>query len=117
MIPVENIRGRLMMIGCEDDSLWETTHYIRRIDERLKTRAHECRYEALIYEHGTHFAFSESMLRQIIPIVPDFLVGRAFRAAREYQAECKATREDIDRRLDRAIGEWLKESESELSGH
>ena len=73
MIPVENIRGRLMMIGCEDDSLWETAHYIRRIDERLKTRAHECRYEALIYEHGTHFAFSESMLRQIIPIFPDFL--------------------------------------------
>lgn len=31
MIPVENIRGRLMLIGCEDDSLWPTAHYIRRI--------------------------------------------------------------------------------------
>ena len=117
MIPVENIRGRLMLIGCEDDSLWETAHYIRRMNERLKARTHECRYDALIYEHGTHFAFPESMLRQIIPVFPDFLVSRAFRAAREYPAECKATRKDIDRRLDRAIGEWLKESESGLSGH
>ena len=110
MIPVESIRGRLMLIGCEDDSLWETAHYIRRMDERLKARAHECRYEALIYEHGTHFAFPESMLRHIIPIFPDFLVNRAFRAAREYPKECKATREDIDRRLNLAIQEWLQEA-------
>lgn len=113
MIPVECIRGRLMLIGCEDDSLWETAHYIRRMDERLKARAHECRYEALIYEHGTHFAFPESMLRQIIPILPGFLVNHAFRAAREYPKECKETREDIDRRLNRAIQEWLQEAKNE----
>ena len=111
MIPVELIRGRLMLIGCEDDSLWETAHYIRRMDERLKARAHACRYEALIYEHGTHFAFPESMLRQIIPVFPDFLVSRAFRAAREYPAECKATREEIDRRLTQTLEAWRKEAE------
>lgn len=111
MIPVENIRGRLMLIGCEDDSLWPTAHYIRRMDERLKARAHECRYEALIYNHGTHFAFPESMLRQIIPVFPDFLVSRAFRAAIEYPKECRAAREDIDYRLNRAIEEWLEEAE------
>lgn len=116
MIPVENIRGRLMLIGCKDDTLWSTAHYIRRMDERLKVRAHECRYEALVYEHGTHFAFPESMLRQIIPVFPDFIVSRAFRAAREYPKECKETREDIDCRLNRAIGEWLKEPGSRLSG-
>ena len=86
---------------------------IKTLDERLKARAHECRYETLIYEHGTHFAFPESMLRQIIPILPDFLVSRAFRAAREYPKECKETREDIDRRLNRAIQEWLQEAKNE----
>ena len=111
MIPVESIGGRLMLIGCEDDSLWPTAHYIHRMDERLKTRAHECRYDALVYEHGTHFAFPESMLRQIIPVFPDFIVSRAFRAAREYPRECKETREDIDRRLKWAMEEWLKETE------
>lgn len=98
MIPVENIQGLLMLIGCEDDCLWPTEHYIRRMDERLKGRAHGSRYDALIYPHGTHFAFPESMLRQIIPLFADFFVGRAFRAAKEYPEECKATREDIDRR-------------------
>lgn len=111
MIPVENIRGRLMLIGCEDDCLWPTAHYIRRMDERLKARAHSCRYDALVYPHGTHFAFPESMLRQLLPLFSDFIVGRAFRAARDYPKECRAARDDIDRRMKQAIQDWLNEAE------
>lgn len=106
MIPVENIHGQLLLIGCEDDSLWPTAHYIRRMEQRLKSRVHHSRYDALVYAHGTHFAFPESMLRQLIPVFSDFLVGRAFRAAREYPKECRAAREDIDRRIAEAIREW-----------
>ena len=106
MIPVEKIRGRLMLIGCEDDSLWPTAHYIARMDERLKTREHDCRYDALVYAHGTHFAFPQSMLKQIIPLFSDFLVSRAFRAAKQYPEQCRQTREDIDRRIMQAITEW-----------
>ena len=106
MIPVERIRGRLMLIGCEDDSLWPTAHYIARMDERLKTREHDCQYDALVYAHGTHFAFPQSMLKQIIPLFSDFLVSRAFRAAKQYPEQCRQTREDIDRRIKRAITEW-----------
>ena len=29
-IPVENIRGKLLLIGAEDDALWDTAKYIRR---------------------------------------------------------------------------------------
>ena len=108
MIPVENIHGRLLLIGCEDDSLWPTAHYIRRMDQRLKACAHNSRYDALIYEHGTHFAFPESMLRQLLPVFADFIVGRAFRATREYPKECRETREDIDRRMEQVIAEWRK---------
>ena len=68
MIPVENIRGHLLLIGCEDDCLWPTARYIRRMDERLKSREHNCTCDAAVYECGTHYAFPESMLRQIIPI-------------------------------------------------
>lgn len=110
MIPVESIRGRLMLIGCEDDSLWPTAHYIRRMDERLKSRAHSCRYDALVYAHGTHFAFPESMLRQLLPLFSDFIVSRAFRSARECPKKCKAVREDIDRRVRQAIREWQEET-------
>ncbi len=109
MIPVENIHGRLMLIGCEDDCLWPTAKYIRRMDERLKSREHSCEYDALIYEYGTHFSFPESMLRYILPIFPDFIITRAFLSSRKYPKECKATREDIDRRMKRALNEWTKE--------
>ena len=109
MIPVENIHGRLLLIGCEDDCLWPTARYIRRMDERLKSRTHECKYDALVYEYGTHYAFPESMLKQLIPVFPDFLIGRAFLSAREHPKKCKATREDIDRRIKQALNEWTKE--------
>jgi hypothetical protein len=108
MIPVENIRGRLLLIGCEDDCLWQTARYIRRMDERLKTRAHDCEYDALVYKYGTHYAFPESMLKGIIPVFADFLIGRAFLSAREHTNECKAAREDIDRRMKQALSEWGK---------
>ena len=109
MIPVEKIHGRLVLIGCEDDCLWPTARYIRRMDERLKSRAHNCEHDALIYKYGTHYAFPESMLKQIIPLFADFLIGRAFLSAREHPDECRATREDIDRRMKRALNEWTKE--------
>ena len=108
MIPVENIRGHLLLIGCEDDCLWPTARYIRRMDERLKAREHDCTCDAAVYEYGTHYAFPESMLRQIIPVFPDFLIGRAFLSAREHPKECLRTREDIDRRMKKAITDWME---------
>ena len=41
MIPVESIQGQLLLIGCEDDCLWPTARYIRRMDERLGARPHD----------------------------------------------------------------------------
>ena len=108
MIPVENIRGHLLLIGCEDDCLWPTALYIRRMDERLKSREHNCTCDAAVYEYGTHYAFPESMLRQIIPVFSDFLIGRAFLSARKHPKECLQTREDIDRRMKNAIKEWME---------
>ena len=43
-IPVENIGGKLVLVGAEDDSLWDTAKYIRRMDNRLKSRPHSCKY-------------------------------------------------------------------------
>ena len=38
-IKVEKIRGHIVFIGTEDDTLWNAAKYIRRMDERLKTPA------------------------------------------------------------------------------
>lgn len=102
-IKVENINGKVVFVGAEDDVLWDTCRYIRRMTERLALLPHECEYEALTYEHGTHFAFPQSMMN---PLLLNLLVKFAFSAGKKYSKECKATRIDIDEKLSMAIKEW-----------
>jgi hypothetical protein len=75
---------------------------------RLKSRPHKCDYEAVTYEHGTHFVLPEGMLRTALPFGLKFVMRFLFRAAKEYPDECEQTRRDIDRRLSRAIKEWKR---------
>lgn len=107
MIKIENIKGKLILIGAEDDSFWETGKYIRRMDKRLQEHPHSCDYEAIVYEHGTHFVLPESLLRTALPVGLKFVLKFVFRAAKEYPNECEATRTDIDKRLSAAIKEWI----------
>lgn len=105
-IKVENIRGRVIFVGAEDDVLWDTCKYIRRMTKRLEVLPHECEAEMLIYEHGTHFVFPESMLKTMIPVGSNLLIRLMFRAGREYPKECRQTRIDIDEKLSRSILDW-----------
>lgn len=105
-IKVENIKGKVVFVGAEDDVLWDTCKYIRRMMARLESLPHECSYEALLYEHGTHFAFPQSMLTTMLPIASGLLVSFAFKAGRKYPKECKQTRMDIDRKLSKIVMEW-----------
>uniref|UniRef100_UPI003FF12C6D acyl-CoA thioester hydrolase/BAAT C-terminal domain-containing protein n=2 Tax=Ruminococcus TaxID=1263 RepID=UPI003FF12C6D len=92
MIKVENIKGKLIMVGADDDSFWEAGKYVRRMDKRLKERPHECDYEALTYEHGTHFVLPETMLRKALPVGLKFVMKFIFKAAKDYPKECEQTR-------------------------
>ena len=94
------------MVGAEDDVLWDTCRYIRRMQERLASLPHTCEYEAWLYEHGTHFVFPESMLKMVLPFGINLIVGLMFKAGKQYPSECRETRIDIDRRLQKAIREW-----------
>lgn len=105
-IKVENIKGKLIFVGAEDDMMWDTCKYIRRMEERLKSLPHQCEVQALIYKHGTHLVFPQSMITNMLPIGSDLLVGFMFEAGRTFPKECKETRIDIDKRLSQAIKEW-----------
>ena len=105
-IKVENIKGKILFVGAEDDVLWDTCKYIRRMERRLVEKPHECEYESLLYEHGTHFAFPQSMLDIMMPVIGNLFVGLAFKAGRKHSKECKQTRLDIDRKLTHAITQW-----------
>ena len=106
MIKIEKIHGTLLLIGAEDDVLWDTAKYIRRMKQRMKERSHTCRLEFVIYEHGTHFVFPESMLKTMLPVGSGLFMKLAFQAARKYPKECQSARRDIDRRVRNAVAEW-----------
>ena len=105
-IKVENIKGKIIFVGAEDDVLWDTCKYIHRMEQRLEEKPHECEYESLLYEHGTHFAFPQSMLDIMMPLIGSLFVGIAFKAGRQFPKECNRTRMDIDRKLTKAIMNW-----------
>lgn len=106
-IKIENIKGKLLMIGAEDDCLWNAAKYVKRAEKRLSEKPHDCEVEALVYKHGTHFVFPESLLKKIFPIGSGLLLKMMFKAAKEFPKECKETRIDIDKRLSKAIKEWI----------
>ena len=76
------------------------------MEKRLAERPHECDVEAVVYPHGTHFVFPESMLKTMLPIGSSLFAKIAFRAAKQYPKECKETRLDIDRRMRSALEAW-----------
>ena len=41
MIKIEKIYGTLLLIGAEDDVLWDTAKYIRRMKQRMKEHPRE----------------------------------------------------------------------------
>ena len=106
IIKIEKIHGTLLLIGAEDDVLWDTAKYIRRMEQRMKEHPHTCRLESVIYEHATHFVFPESMLRTMLPIGSGIFMKLAFQAARKYPKECQRARLDIDQRVRNAVAEW-----------
>jgi hypothetical protein len=105
-IKVERIHGKLVFAGAEDDVLWDTCKYIRRMEARLDSMPHASSYVALLYEHGTHFVFPESMLKSLLPVGSRLLVSLMFKAGKDYPEECRETRLDIDSKLSRILQEW-----------
>lgn len=106
-IKIENIKGKLLMIGAEDDCLWNAAKYVKRAKRRLAEKPHDCDAELVVYKHGTHFVFPESLLKKIFPVGAGLLLKMMFKAAKEFPKECKETRIDIDKRLSKAIKEWI----------
>lgn len=105
-IKIERIKGKIVFVGAEDDVLWDTCKYIRRMEERLSSLPHKSEVITLLYRHGTHFVFPESMLKRMVPVIGDAFVRFCFAAAKKYPKECKATRMDIDEKLSKIIREW-----------
>lgn len=126
-IKVERIHGKIIFIGAEDDALWDTCRYIRRMVKRVKNekwlgfRKITCGnkivengtnevgkeiYTSYTYKYGTHFMFPQSMIRQMFPVISGAIIMCYFESARKHPIECKDTRMDIDKNLKMEIEKW-----------
>lgn len=107
-IKVENIKGKLLLIGADDDVLWDTSKYIHRMEKRLNEKKHDCTVEVYTYEHGTHFVFPQSLMKMMLPIGHNLFVKLAFADAKKFSKEYLATRVDIDLRVRNTINKWVE---------
>ena len=106
-IPVEKIRGTLILSGAEDDCLWNTCKYIRRIHNRLTEKGGQCRCLCLLYQYGTHFLFPQGLVRHALSLASP-LLPTVFRSGREHPLECRQSRIDLEQRIFREIEAWKK---------
>lgn len=105
-IKIENIHGKLIMAGAEDDVLWDTCKYIRRMKKRMHEKKGKAECYAFLYEHGTHFIFPENMLRKLLPIGINIILPLVFKEAKGYTKECRETRVSLEQHLIKQIMEW-----------
>ncbi|MBQ1476990.1 MAG: acyl-CoA thioester hydrolase [Erysipelotrichaceae bacterium] len=106
LIKVENIKGKIVFVGAEDDVLWDTCRYIKRMMKRLEEKGSDVEREALLYPYGTHFIFPESLGKMMLPVGFLMLVKFIFASARKHPKECQKTWKDIDENLDRILKQW-----------
>lgn len=104
-IKVENIKGTIVLTAAEDDTLWETAKYCRRMVRRLKDMGFAYPVECWIYPVGTHFVFPQGIMKAYLPFAPN-LLSCLFRSGRKNPKECRAVREDIDRKLTSVLKTW-----------
>ncbi len=105
LIPVENIRGKIYLFGAEDDTLWPTADYIRRMEARLCANG-RTNFEAHVFEYGTHLMFPQGVVKNILPFGIHFVLGRVFKSAKAHPKECERARCAVDQIIVQALREW-----------
>ena len=100
VIPVENIRGSILMLGAVTDSCWDTAGAARRITARLNQKSSEAHIRVKTYEHATHFILPDN-----VPFI-SLMSRMAFKEWKTHSAECKAARVDVRRQIEAQLREW-----------
>ena len=101
VIPVENIKGSILMIGSATDTCWDTAGAAKRIAAKLKEKGLEAQIRVKTYEHGTHFILPDN-----VPFIS--LMSRiAFKEWKTHNAECKAARADVRKKIEVQLRDWM----------
>ena len=104
-IPAENIRGAVILVGAEDDSMWNSTRYIFRLRNRLKEKEFMFPVKVFSYTHGTHLLVPQRMLMEALPIIGG-LTAWIFAGGRRHPIRCRKARISLDRKLSSYLQSW-----------
>ena len=108
VIKTEEINGSVVVIGAEDDALWDSVKYINRMKRRNDELSAKAQWHYLTYKYGTHFVYPDAIFKKLIPFGTQLLPNIMFKSARLHPEECKETRIDIERKLKFIINQWMK---------
>jgi len=92
-IPVENIKGPVLVCGAKKDSLWPGAEACEEIIDRLKTNGFKYPYKMLVYCNASHI---------LLPFETGY--DRYFRVGRKYPEACRQTAYALKKEID----EWLE---------
>ena len=106
MIKIENISGKMVLIGAEDDCMWDTCKYIRRMSARNLERNGNGECLTFLYEHGTHYLYPNSLVKMLFPVGDTYILGKVFKEAREHADACLESRIDLNEKLKKIFSEW-----------
>lgn len=104
-IPAENIRGALILVGAEDDSMWNSTRYIHRMRRRLTDKHFMFPVRALTYRYGTHLLLPQRMVMDALPVIGGFIY-LMFASGRKNHQACRSSRIHLDRELSSFLQNW-----------
>ena len=104
-IPAENIRGPVILVGAEDDSMWNSTRYILRLRKRLQEKEFIFPLKCFTYARGTHLLLPQRMLMEALPVVGG-LVPAIYVSGRHHLKACKDSRIHLDQQLSSYLSVW-----------
>ncbi len=104
-IAVENICGRIVLMGAGDDTVWYSLRYCKRIMARLDNWGFSHPLISRLYDYGAPLLLPQSIVEEGF-----FLKGRAFlsgyESGRQHAKEGKMTRMDVEETLTGVLYNW-----------
>lgn len=94
-IPVENIKGKILIISAEEDTICPSTFFGKQAVERLKKANFHFQYEHLAYKYASHF---------VVPF--ETSERKAFRIERKFPCECMESCIDAYKKAIQWLENW-----------
>lgn len=98
-IPVENICGRVVFIGCRPDTEWDTCNAAVRMKKRMVENGFKYPIDIIQYKRGTHLTLPE-----VIPCLT--ILSMMHSEGRKHRRQCQKVRIDIKNKIEKILTEW-----------